>query len=73
MKWTQAQRAEKMNPSVLREILRATQKYGGSSFAGGTPPPKTPLQDGFAVAYATFLKRDGEGVQPGWLQVHRQV
>ena len=60
MKWTQAQRAEKMNPSVIREILKVTEKPGIISFAGGLPSPKTFPISAFAEACATVLKTDGE-------------
>jgi 2-aminoadipate transaminase len=59
MKWIQAQRAEKMNPSVIREILKVTEKPGIISFAGGLPSPKTFPVDAFAAACATVLKTDG--------------
>ncbi len=36
-----ARRAAKMNPSVIREILKLTEKPGVISFAGGLPLPKT--------------------------------
>ena len=61
MRWTQAARAEKMNPSVIREILKVTEKPGIISFAGGLPSPKTFPIDAFAAACATVLKTDGEG------------
>ena len=61
MQWTQAQRAEKMNPSVIREILKVTEKPGIISFAGGLPSPKTFPIAAFAEACATVLKTDGEG------------
>ncbi len=61
MNWTQAARAEKMNPSVIREILKVTEKPGIISFAGGLPSPKTFPIDAFAAACATVLKTDGEG------------
>ena len=61
MNWTQAARAEKMNPSVIREILKVTEKPGIISFAGGLPSPKTfPIQ-AFAAACASVLANDGEG------------
>ncbi len=60
MMWTQAERAEKMNPSVIREILKVTEKPGIISFAGGLPSPKTFPIDAFAAACATVLKTDGE-------------
>ena len=61
MKWTQARCAEKMNPSVIREILKVTEKPGIISFAGGLPSPKTFPIAAFAAACATVLKTDGEG------------
>ncbi|HNM40974.1 MAG TPA: PLP-dependent aminotransferase family protein, partial [Giesbergeria sp.] len=39
--WTLAARAAKMNPSVIREILKVTEKPGIISLAGGLPSPKT--------------------------------
>ncbi|MCF8156208.1 MAG: PLP-dependent aminotransferase family protein [Rhodoferax sp.] len=39
--WTMARRAAKMNPSVIREILKVTEKPGIISFAGGLPSSKT--------------------------------
>ena len=48
-----------MNPSVIREILKVTEKPGIISFAGGLPSPKTFPVDAFAAACATVLKTDG--------------
>ena len=48
--WTLAQRAAKMNPSVIREILKVTEKPGIISLAGGLPSPKTFPVDAFAKA-----------------------
>ena len=59
MTWTLARRAHKMNPSVIREILKVTEKPGIISFAGGLPSPKTFPIDAFAQACATVLKTDG--------------
>ena len=59
MKWTQAQRAEKMNPSVIREILKITEKPGIISFAGGLPSPKTFPVEAFAAACQAVLTTDG--------------
>ena len=59
MKWTQARRALKMNPSVIREILKVTEKPGIISFAGGLPSPKTfPVSD-FSAACEKVLREDG--------------
>ena len=51
--WTLAARAEKMNPSVIREILKVTEKPGIISLAGGLPSPKTFPVHEFAAACAT--------------------
>ena len=61
MKWIQAQRAEKMNPSFIREILKVTEKPGIISFAGGLPSPKTFPVAEFAAACSKVLTTDGEG------------
>ncbi len=57
--WTLAQRAEKMNPSVIREILKVTEKPGIISFAGGLPSPRTFPVEAFAQACARVLETDG--------------
>ena len=57
--WTLAARAAKMNPSVIREILKVTEKPGIISLAGGLPSPKTFPVDAFARATATVLAQDG--------------
>jgi 2-aminoadipate transaminase len=59
MNWTLAARAEKMNPSVIREILKVTEKPGIISFAGGLPSPRTFPVEAFARACATVLETDG--------------
>jgi 2-aminoadipate transaminase len=58
MKWNMAARAEKMNPSVIREILKVTEKAGIISFAGGLPSPKTFPVEEFALACAKVLRDD---------------
>lgn len=58
--WTLAQRADKMNPSVIREILKVTEKPGIISFAGGLPSPKTFPVSEFAAACAAVLQNDGQ-------------
>jgi 2-aminoadipate transaminase len=57
--WTLARRAERMNPSVIREILKVTEKPGIISFAGGLPSPKTFPVEAFAEACAKVLRDDG--------------
>ncbi|MDF1485814.1 PLP-dependent aminotransferase family protein [Ramlibacter sp. H39-3-26] len=59
MHWTLARRAEKMNPSVIREILKVTERPGIISFAGGLPSAKTFPVDAFAAAAAKVLRDDG--------------
>ena len=41
MSFTLARRAERMNPSVIREILKVTEKPGIVSLAGGLPSPES--------------------------------
>jgi len=41
MTFKQAKRAERMNPSIIREILKVTEKPGIISLAGGLPSPDT--------------------------------
>jgi 2-aminoadipate transaminase len=57
--WTMARRAERMNPSVIREILKVTEKPGIISFAGGLPSPKTFPVSEFTVACEKVLREDG--------------
>ncbi len=56
--WTLARRAARMNPSVIREILKVTEKPGIISFAGGLPSAKTFPVVEFARACATVLRDD---------------
>ncbi len=66
--WTLARRALKMNPSVIREILKVTEKPGIISFAGGLPSPKTfPISE-FAAACEAVLKGKGESYGQAALQ-----
>jgi 2-aminoadipate transaminase len=57
--WTMARRAEKMNPSVIREILKVTEKPGIISFAGGLPSPKTFPVEAMLEATQQVLTHDG--------------
>jgi 2-aminoadipate transaminase len=58
--WVLARRAEKMNPSVIREILKVTERPGIISFAGGLPSPLTfPIAE-FAAACDKVLREDGQ-------------
>ncbi len=57
--WKMASRAAKMNPSVLREILKLAEQPGIVSLAGGLPSPKTFPITAFADACAHVLANDG--------------
>jgi 2-aminoadipate transaminase len=59
--WTMARRAERMNPSVIREILKVTEKPGIISFAGGLPSPRTFPVAEFEAACAQVLRDDPQG------------
>ncbi|HOF52165.1 MAG TPA: PLP-dependent aminotransferase family protein [Rhodoferax sp.] len=59
--WTLAARASKMNPSVIREILKVTEKPGIISFAGGLPSSKTFPVAEFDAACAKVLRDDPAG------------
>jgi 2-aminoadipate transaminase len=50
-----------MNPSVIREILKVTERPGIISFAGGLPSPKTFPVAEFEAACAKVLKDDPQG------------
>ena len=58
MGWTLAARAAKMNPSVIREILKVTEQPGIISFAGGLPSAQTFPVPEFAAACAKVLHSD---------------
>ena len=60
MNWQLAQRAEKMNPSVIREILKVTEKPGIISFAGGLPSPLTFPIEAMREASERVLRDDGK-------------
>jgi 2-aminoadipate transaminase len=59
--WQLAARAAKMNPSVIREILKVTEKPGIISFAGGLPSPQTFPVAEFEAACAKVLRDDPAG------------
>ena len=59
--WHLARRAARMNPSVIREILKVTEKPGIISFAGGLPSSKTFPVTEFEAACAKVLKDDPAG------------
>ena len=54
--WRMASRAERMNPSVIREILKITEKPGVISLAGGLPSPDTFPIEAMREATARVLR-----------------
>ena len=78
IEWTLARRAHKMNPSVIREILKITEKPGIISFAGGLPSPKTFPVAAFDQASQRVLQNDGAAAlqyaaSEGFLALREQV
>jgi 2-aminoadipate transaminase len=76
--WVLARRAEKMNPSVIREILKVTERPGIISFAGGLPSPRTFPVAEFAAACEKVLRDDGPaalqyGASEGYGPLREQV
>ena len=57
--WLLAERAERMNPSFIREILKVTERPGIISFAGGLPAPETFPVDAMQAACVKVLSGDG--------------
>ena len=57
--WVLARRADKMNPSVIREILKITERPGIIGFGGGLPSPRTFPVAEFAAACEKVLRDDG--------------
>ena len=58
--WTLAARAAKMNPSVIREILKVTEKPGIISFAGGFPDSAMFDVDGISAAVQQALQQTAD-------------
>lgn len=78
MSWTLAARAAHLNPSVIREILKVTERPGVISLAGGLPSPRTFPVTQFAEACQAVLNREGEAAlqyasSEGYLPLRRAV
>ena len=56
--WTQARRAARMNPSIIREILKVTEKPGILSMAGGLPSADTCPVDALKAACDKVLSEN---------------
>jgi 2-aminoadipate transaminase len=81
MTWRLARRTERMNPSVIREILKLTEQPGIISMAGGLPSPDTFPVDAMRVATERVLRETprealqyaaSEGYEPlrEWVAAH---
>ena len=55
--WTLARRTARMNPSILREILKVAERPGVRSMAGGLPSPDTFPVDAIRAACDTVLSQ----------------
>jgi len=53
--WHQARRSARLNPSIIREILKVTEKPGVLSMAGGLPSPDSFPVDAMRAACARVL------------------
>jgi 2-aminoadipate transaminase len=58
MTWTLSQRAQKLTSSVIREILKVTERPEVISFAGGLPAPDTFPVERLRASAATVLARE---------------
>jgi 2-aminoadipate transaminase len=58
--WVLSGRADQMNPSVLRELLKVTERPGLISFAGGLPSPRTFPVAEFEAACSHVLRQDAD-------------
>ena len=56
MNWKMARRAERLNPSTIREILKITEQPGIISLAGGLPSADTFPVEAMRVATAAVLR-----------------
>ena len=62
--WHLAERAEAMNPSAIREILKVTERPGILNFAGGLPSPETFPVDAMRAACARVLAEGSPVARP---------
>jgi 2-aminoadipate transaminase len=58
--WHQARRAARMNPSIIREILKVTEKPGILSMAGGLPSADTFPVEALKAACDTVLSKNAK-------------
>src|SRR3569832_403267 len=58
--WQFAQRAQQLQSSAIREILKLTMRPEIISFAGGLPSPETFPVERMRAAYDAVLTREGK-------------
>jgi 2-aminoadipate transaminase len=64
MTWTMARRAERLNPSIIREILKVTERPGIISLAGGLPSADTfPVDEMREAAHRVLTDSPREALQ----------
>ncbi|MEY4752563.1 MAG: hypothetical protein RJA44_238 [Pseudomonadota bacterium] len=82
--WVQAQRSARLNPSIIREILKVTEQPGILSMAGGLPSPDSFPVEEMRVACERVLRETprealqyaaSEGFAPlrAWVAEHLQT
>jgi 2-aminoadipate transaminase len=59
IEWKFSERAQQLQGSVIREILKVTQRPEVISFAGGLPSPKTFPVERMRAAFDAVLSREG--------------
>jgi 2-aminoadipate transaminase len=59
IEWTFSERAQQLQPSIIREILKITQRPEVISFAGGLPSPKTFPVERMRAAFDAVLSKSG--------------
>lgn len=62
--WQLAERAQAMNPSAIREILKITERPGILNFAGGLPAPETFPVEAMRQACARILADGSATARP---------
>ena len=73
MNWTLARRAERLNPSTIREILKITERPGIISLAGGLPSADTFPVQAVRDATAAVLRDTPQGGSAGGLSSARSA
>jgi 2-aminoadipate transaminase len=78
IEWKFSARAEQLQSSMIREILKVTQRPEVISFAGGLPSPETFPVERMRAAFDTVLTRSGKsalqyGPTDGYLPLREHI